>query len=131
MYRSEELHMIHAAEIDLGSSGGLRRLERRRNPRYPSRAEVEIVDLASGIAMTARTADLSRGGCYVDMLSPLPKDTVVKLRLTMWHQTWEAQAKVVYAAVGMGMGLMFGVLDAAQRATMESWIIQLSGQQPC
>lgn len=81
--------------------------------------------------MTAHTSDFSRGGCYVDMFSPLPEDTVVKLRLTKWQQTLETQAKVVYSSVGMGMGLMFGAFDAAQRAVVESWITQLCGARAC
>jgi PilZ domain-containing protein len=119
--------MMSAAEITMCTSAGPRRTERRRNPRYPFMGDIEIVDLESGIKMTAHTSDFSRGGCYVDMFNPLPEDTVVKLRLTKWQQTLETQAKVVHSSVGMGMGLMFGVLDAAQRAIVESWLTQLCG----
>lgn len=123
--------MISVAEISRGTSAAPGRIERRRNPRYPFIADVEIVELESGVTMTAHTSDFSRGGCYVDMFSPLPEDTVVKLRLTKWQQTLETQAKVVYSSVGMGMGLMFGAFDAAQRAVVESWITQLCGARAC
>jgi PilZ domain len=123
--------MMSAAEITMGTSAGPRPIERRRNPRYPFMADVEIVDMESGMKMVAHTSDFSRGGCYVDMFNPLPEDAVVTLRLTKWQQTLETQAKVVHSSVGMGMGLMFGVLDAAQRAIVESWLAQLSGVEPC
>ncbi|HUO35132.1 MAG TPA: PilZ domain-containing protein [Candidatus Acidoferrum sp.] len=123
--------MTKRVEITIGDSAASAANERRRNPRYCFTAETEIVHPESGTKITARTSDFSRGGCYVDMLSPLPEDTVVKLRLTKWHQTLETQARVVYSSVGMGMGLMFGVLDAAQGAIVETWLTQLRGVQPC
>jgi c-di-GMP-binding flagellar brake protein YcgR len=123
--------MMEAAETTMGTSVSPKRIERRRNPRYPLVADVEIVDMRSGMKMTAHTSDFSRGGCYVDMLNPLPEDTVVTLRLRKWQQTLETQAKVVYSSAAMGMGLMFGALDAAQRAIVESWLAQLNGVQPC
>ena len=121
--------MMSAAEITIGASAEPRRFERRRNPRYPLMADVEIIDLESATTITARTSDFSRGGCYVDMLNPLPEDTLVRLRVTKSQQTFETQAKVVYSSVGMGMGLMFGALDMTQRVVLERWLTQLCGAQ--
>ncbi|MFZ0980999.1 MAG: PilZ domain-containing protein [Candidatus Acidiferrales bacterium] len=121
--------MMSAAEITIGTSAEPRRFERRRNPRYPFMADVEIIDLESATTITARTSDFSRGGCYVDMLNPLPEDTLVRLRVTKSQQTFETQAKVVYSSVGMGMGLMFGALDMTQRVVLERWLTQLCGAQ--
>jgi len=121
--------MMSAAEITIGTSAEPRRFERRRNPRYPFMADVEIIDLESATTITARTSDFSRGGCYVDMLNPLPEDTLVRLRVTKSQQTFETQAKVVYSSVGMGMGLMFGALDMTQRVVLERWLTQFCGAQ--
>ena len=123
--------MMSLAEVTTCISAAPRRIERRRNPRYAFIADVEIVELESGMTMTAHTSDFSRGGCFVDMFSPLPEGTVIKLRLSKWQQTLETPAKVVYSSVGMGMGLMFGAIDAAQRAVVEGWLSQLSGAQVC
>jgi PilZ domain len=121
--------MMSAAEITMATSAEPGRFERRRNPRYPFMADVEIIDLESATTITARTSDFGRGGCYVDMLNPLPEDTLVRLRVTKSQQTFETQAKVVYSSVGMGMGLMFGALDMTQRAVLERWLTQLCGAQ--
>ncbi|HTU34423.1 MAG TPA: PilZ domain-containing protein [Candidatus Acidoferrum sp.] len=123
--------MMSAAEMTNGTSAGKTRNERRRSPRYSFTAEVEIVEAVSGTKMTAHTLDFSRGGCYVDMFNPLPANTIVTVRLRKWQQTLETPAKVVYSSVGMGMGLMFGLLDATQRAVVESWLTQLSGAHAC
>jgi PilZ domain len=118
--------MISATENAFASAVYAKRFDRRRTPRYAFTADVELVDLESGMALAARTADLSRGGCYVDMFSPLPANRIVKLRLTKWHQTFEALAKVVYSATGMGMGLAFTAADSTQQLIIESWIAKLA-----
>lgn len=123
--------MMSTAEFTMDASAGAGRAERRHNPRYAFTAEIEIVDPESGTRITARTADFSRGGCYVDMFSPLPQDAVVKLRVTKWDQTLEAQATVAYSVVGMGMGLMFSTFDAIQLGIIESWLRQIRAVQPC
>lgn len=123
--------MMSATEITIANSVGPSRNERRRDPRYDFTAEIEIIDLQSGVRITAHTSDFSRGGCYVDMFSPLPKDVVVNIRVTKWQQTLETQAKVAYSSIGMGMGLMFGVLATRERALVETWLTQLCGVQPC
>jgi PilZ domain len=123
--------MMNATEMKMGNSVGVKRIERRRDPRYPLIADVEIVDVKSGMTMTGHTSDFSLGGCYVDMFSPMPKNTIVKVRLTKWQQTLETQARVVYSSVGMGMGLTFGVLDRTQRGIVESWLTQVCGAPVC
>ena len=47
--------------------------DRRVAPRYPLILLAEVTDLLSSTKFTARTSDLSRTGCYIDMLHPLPR----------------------------------------------------------
>jgi hypothetical protein len=101
--------------------------ERRNHPRYPCTAAAEVVDTQSGARISGRTSDISKGGCYVDALNPFPVGTVVKIRLTKDEQTFVAQAKVAYAAVGLGMGLMFTSAEPEQMWTLEKWLAELGG----
>jgi hypothetical protein len=101
--------------------------ERRNHPRYPCTAAAEVVDTHSGARVNGRTSDISRGGCYVDALNPLPVGSVVKIRLTKDDQTFVGQAKVAYAAVGLGMGLMFTSAEPEQMWTLEKWLAELGG----
>jgi hypothetical protein len=117
--------MINTAEGAISDSAEAGPVERRRNTRYAFIAEVELLEPNSGMAIKGRTADLSYGGCYVDTINPFPPDTTVKLRLRKSDRSFEAQAKVVYSTVGMGMGLMFAAVDREQRQTMECWINEL------
>lgn len=101
--------------------------ERRNHPRYPWTAAAEIVDTRSGARINGRTADIGRGGCYVDTLSPLPAGTMVKIRLSKESQSFVAQAKVAYAMPGFGMGLMFTSAEPEQLWVLEKWIAELGG----
>jgi hypothetical protein len=101
--------------------------ERRSHPRYPCTATAEVVDTQSGARVNGRTSDISKGGCYVDALNPLPVGTAVKIRLIKDEQAFVAQAKVAYAAVGLGMGLMFTSAEPEQMWTLETWLAELGG----
>ncbi len=104
--------------------------ERRSHPRYACTAATEVVDMGSGARSNGRTADVGRGGCFVDTINPFPVGALVKIRITREGATFEAQAKVVYAMVGMGMGLMFTSAEAAQYQVLEKWIAELAGSTP-
>jgi len=99
--------------------------ERRTHARYPCTAAAEITDLGSGARINARTSDIGRGGCYVDTINPFPVGTAVKLRLSKDNQSFVAQAKVVYAMSGLGMGLAFTSADPEQLWTLQRWITEL------
>src|SRR5580692_5347881 len=81
--------------------------ERRRNLRFPFTATVEATENIRGTKVTGRTSDLSLGGCYVDTLNPFSVGTDAKVRIQRENVTFEAQARVIFSANGMGMGLAF------------------------
>ncbi len=105
-------------------------MESRDNPRYPFTAEAEVIELQSGTRIMGRMSDLAREGCYVDTINPFPLGAIVKVRLTQEKNFFEGQAKVVYAQVGMGMGLFFTSAKPEQLWVLEKWLGELSGQLP-
>jgi len=66
----------------------------------------------------------------VDTINPFPLGAIVKVRLTQEKKFFEGQAKVVYAQVGMGMGLFFTSAKPEQLWVLEKWLGELSGQLP-
>jgi hypothetical protein len=112
----------------LDSSLGVASIERRKHPRYPSSATAELVETGSGTRIQGRISDLGRGGCYIDAMSPFAVGSEVKIRIVNENRTFVAQAKVVFAAAGMGMGLMFTAIDPEQLLVLERWLVELSGQ---
>ncbi len=103
-------------------------IERRRNLRFPFSASVEVVEPKTGTKIVGRTSDLGLGGCYVDTLSPFPVSTEAKIRIIRENESFEAQVKVVYSLVGMGMGLAFISAQPKQVRLFQRWLLEISGQ---
>src|SRR5260370_10066444 len=93
--------------------------ERRQSARFPFFASAEITELGAEARLTARTSELSRHGCYMDMMNPLPVATAVRINITYEGQTFEARASVVYCQPNMGMGRSFGETKAPQERVIE------------
>jgi hypothetical protein len=102
--------------------------ERRRNLRFPFTATIEAIENKAGTKVVGRTSDLSLGGCYVDTLSPFPVGTDAKVHIQRGNVTFEAQAKVVFSAIGMGMGLAFVSAQPKQVRIFQKWLLEISGQ---
>jgi len=119
--------MIATAEATALNQVEMDDIERRRHPRYPFTATVEVLEPKSRVKIQGRTADLADGGCYVDTISPFPVDTVVKLKMVSENQMCETQAKVVYSLAGMGMGLTFVAGSQGKPRLLTQWLRELSG----
>jgi hypothetical protein len=117
-----------AAGAASASKGKATGAERRANTRYPFTATAEVIDIRSETRLKCRSADICLSGCYVDTISPFPVGTPVKLRLTHEGNSFEAQAAVIYAHAGMGMGLAFTKVSPDQHAVLRGWVRKLSGE---
>jgi hypothetical protein len=111
----------------LESSATAASIERRKHPRYPFSATAEVVEMRSGARIQGRVSDLGRGGCYVDSISPFGVNAEVKIRIVNQNKAFVAQARVVFAAAGMGMGLAFSTIDPDQLPILKGWLAELSG----
>jgi hypothetical protein len=96
--------------------------DRRVAPRYPLILLAEVTDLLSSTRFTARTSEVSRTGCYIDMLSPLPRGTQVHVRLKNGGQVFESAATVMYVSPGLGIGVAFGEMPAEQQTLLDRWL---------
>ena len=105
-----------------------RKPERRRQPRFPFTASVEAIEPQSHAKLSGRISDLGLGGCYVDTISPFPVGTVIKIRLTKNNVTFEADAKVIFSQVGMGMGVAFVSALPQQLRIFQTWLSELDGK---
>jgi hypothetical protein len=94
----------------------------RTTPRFAFIAEAEI----AGMKGHARVSELSARGCYIDSINPLPKGTEVHVRIRYGCSTCEFSGSVIYTHAGFGMGVVFGVLTAEQRSTLDVWLDELA-----
>jgi hypothetical protein len=97
--------------------------DRRVAPRYPLILLAEVTDLLSLTKFKARSSDLSRTGCYIDMLHPLPRGTKIYVRLQNKKEVFESHATVMYVSPGLGIGVAFAEnLPENDQAVLDSWL---------
>jgi hypothetical protein len=105
--------------------------ERRTFPRCPLSAEAEVVEAQSRTKMNARVSDLSRMGCFVEMMSPFPLGANLKMRIMKNKTPLLAHGRVAFSSGGMGMGVRFTALDSDQIPLLEKWLGELSATLAC
>ena len=81
--------------------------ERRRFPRFSCRIETMVAEEGGSIRLSGKVSDISLGGCYVEMLSPLPVTAPVELTLNPGGLTLRLHGLVLTSEIGMGMGISF------------------------
>ncbi len=104
-------------------------VERRTEPRFALVLAAEITELLSGTRMRGRTSDISRKGCYVDMLNPLPPGSVIFVKHSQGNESFEVGASVVYCSAGLGIGVVFeDPLPFAQSTVLERWLVEAANE---
>jgi hypothetical protein len=96
----------------------------RRSPRFPFIASAQVVETRTEAKLVARTSDISREGCYLDMLNPLPTGTRLKINVTHQNQQLDAVGLVVHSELNVGMGVQFE--EIGQRAVIDAWLSELA-----
>jgi hypothetical protein len=97
--------------------------DRRDSPRYALTLVAVVTELATSNVMNARSSDVSRSGCYVDTLQPLPTGAQVKIVLRSGDEIFEAPGRVVYMCPGLGMGVNWGLsLPDKTLAILHRWL---------
>ena len=96
--------------------------DRRMYPRFKSANSVEVYPGGENAPLRARTADISLGGCFVELSNPLPKGSI--LRIALWvHETkiW-AQAKVITSTPGYGIGVQFTAMSDMDKTQLKLFL---------
>lgn len=103
--------------------------ERRAVPRFMFIATADIIEPATNTRMSGRVSEISRFGCYVDILNTLPKDTAIRVRISDDSGSFESAGKIIYVQENMGMGV--GFVDPAedQVRMLDKWLAELSGEK--
>jgi hypothetical protein len=100
--------------------------EKRDVPRFSLIATAELTEPASGVRFSGRISEISRKGCFLDLLNTLPVETKVELRVSRDKGSFNSTAKVIYVQEGMGMGLAFLEVPADQLKILDSWLAELN-----
>ena len=89
------------------SASPLAHRERRRYARYTVQVQVELRQEGNDVPMRLETTDLSRNGCYIQLLVPL--SVGVRVRATLWLDGYPVviRGRVVTRHPQFGNGIMF------------------------
>src|ERR1700739_161285 len=112
---------------DLPSQTGQSYREKRTVPRYSFIAHVEVIEPASDTHIAGRVSEISRKGCYIDVLITLPPGTIIQLKVLRDQGTFATQGKVIYAQDAMGMGVAFLDIAENELKTLDAWLAEIAG----
>ena len=99
--------------------------ERRKTPRYTFVATTELTDIANAAKLSGRITEISRSGCYVDILYALPVGTLLMMHISCDQGTLVVKGKILYVHEGIGMGVVFLDPPKDQLEILDSWLGEL------
>ena len=98
-------------------------VDRRGAPRFPLILVAEITGLAESTVLNGRSSDVSRTGCYIDTLNPMPVGSQIRIWMGRGDEIFETAARVMYVCPGLGMGVMFDKnIPEDQLAVLDRWL---------
>jgi len=81
--------------------------ERRHFPRYSAQVQIELRQDGIDVPLRMQTTDLSRGGCYVQLMMTMPIGTYVNATLWLNEYPVHIRGRVVTRHPEFGNGIMF------------------------
>lgn len=110
---------LPAAET--GPEPRARRAERRHQRRFDASLPVEV-RYQQAAPMRAEISDISLSGCYVNTLFPVPQDSIVSIVFWLGDDKLTAKGKVRTSILGVGCGIEFVDLSAANRERLTEYL---------
>ncbi|MGE5204290.1 MAG: PilZ domain-containing protein [Chlamydiota bacterium] len=98
--------------------------DRRRSPRFECRASVEVRLQSSGSPVRGNLVDLSLGGCYIEMMIPLPVSTQLDLVIWLRNSKLATPGLVTSSHAGFGVGVKFIGMGKPERQLLEQYLAE-------
>lgn len=98
-------------DLAQASNDGNRRGERR----FPCKLGAEVYRLGSKVPNRCTLSDISEGGCYVEMPSPLGGESGVEILVRTAEMKLKIRGQVLATHPGFGMGVRFTFRDSVER----------------
>jgi CheY-like chemotaxis protein len=91
---------------------------RRGERRFPCKLGAEVYRLGSNVPNRCTLSDISEGGCYVEMPSPMTGQASVEILVRTPEMKMKIRGQVLAVHPGFGMGVRFTFDDDAEREEM-------------
>jgi hypothetical protein len=99
--------------------------DRRQASRYRCQNSIEV-HVEGKASFWGTVADLSLGGCYVEMPLPLPPGTQLKVGIWFGQAKVQAKAVVAHRTPGLGVGLKFVEISDPDRDVIRRFLENLA-----
>lgn len=96
--------------------------ERRRSQRLRKAVQTELRVQGGETPMRAETADISMGGCYIEMAVTLEAGTPLNVVLWLGHKKLSVDGKVVTRHPQFGNGIEFGRMTEVSRRLLQAFL---------
>jgi hypothetical protein len=103
--------------------------ERRRSTRFQCSGTVEIVTDGSDVRLKGNLTDISLHGCYVEMPTTFPVETLLTLNIEAHGVHFRTRAKVRVTYPFLGMGMCFTETDPGQQQQLTQLLRAIVGQR--
>src|SRR5208283_5648332 len=80
--------------------------DRRQFRRYNVNVQIEVRERDSSVPLRMQTTDLSRGGCYVQLMMPMQVGTYVNCKFWLGEKALEVRGRVVTRHPQFGNGII-------------------------
>jgi hypothetical protein len=107
-----------------------REQERRRHPRHNCAGAAKLWENGSEHSITGRLNEISRGGCYVEMMSPMRTGTAIRLELSVGGRMLRLEGIVRASQPTIGMGVEFTGMAPADAERLCHIVSELAGELP-
>lgn len=107
-------------------SGGEARVERRRYPRYQCAGGLKIRKEGTELSSWAKLTDIGLGGCYAELMSPLPLQTPVDFLIQVDDLVIRGRGMVRTTHPSVGNGIAFTQMGAEDWKRLNQLIVRLA-----
>jgi len=96
--------------------------DRRQHPRFTVQVQIEIREEGNPVPMRLATTDLSRAGCYIELMMPLAIGT--RLQATLWLDAYPIviHGHVVTCHPQYGNGIMFDKFEGEAEPLLRRYL---------
>ena len=109
--KSKSASKPEAKDSTLVSNAGNRRGEQR----FACKLGAEVYRVGTSVPNRCTLSDISEGGCYVEMPSPLPGESGVEILVRTADTKLRIRGQVLTTHPGFGMGVRFMFRDSGER----------------
>jgi len=109
---------------------GETKVERRRYPRYQCAGGVKLLKEGTDLGTWAKLTDIGLGGCYAEMMSPLPVQTRVEFTIQAHDLEIRGRGMVRTTHPSVGNGVAFTQMGAEDWRLLNQLIVSLANPTP-